>query len=319
MKRLLGVLVAVPMLMLMGCTASDGSAVTGDAEQPAETLKAVTSFTILEDIVESIGGEYVEVHNLVPTGTDPHEYEPLPADLKAVSNADVLFFNGLNLEGGDNGWFARLEASAAPADSTVVEVSRDIEPMHLGEEGADSQVNPHAFIDPNVGIEMAKAVRDGLIEADPAHTDAYEKQAEAYLEKLADIEQRYADTFSAIPEAERVLVTSERAFQYLADRYGLTEYYIWQIDTEENGSGQQLVTLIEQLQGVDVKHLIVESNVDRRPMEMVSAETGVPIFERPIYSDEIGGDDAPEANTYLRYLEYNLGVFGEALGGSAEQ
>ncbi|MDA3146738.1 zinc ABC transporter substrate-binding protein [Leucobacter sp. UCMA 4100] len=310
MKRLLGALIAVPMLFVMGCSAN-----AEQSDEPAEKLKVITSFTILEDMVQSIGGDYVEVHNLVPTGTDPHEYEPLPDDLKAVSQADVLFYNGLNLEGGDTGWFSRMEASAAPEKSTVVEVSRDVEPMHLGEGEADSQVNPHAFIDPNVGFVMAETIRDGLIEADPDHTDEYQQQADEYLEKLTAIEAEYDETFDAIPEEERVLVTSERAFQYLADQYDITEYYIWEIDTDENGSGQQLVTLIDQLKGVKVANLIVESNVDRRPMEMVSAETGVPIFDRPIYSDEIGGDDAPEANTYLRYLEYNLGVLGDALTG----
>lgn len=304
-------LITVPLLLGACTQAADNGEPPASGEEP---LRVVTSFTILENMAEEIGGDLIEVHNLVPTGTDPHEYEPLPEDTKAVGDADLLIMNGLNLEGGDAGWFARLTESVGTDPDTVIIASHEVEPMMIGEGTAESEINPHAFIDPTVGIMMAEAIRDGLIAHDPEHEAEYTERANVYLDELEKIEAEYREGLDAIPEDQRVLVTSERAFQYLADRYDLTEYYIWEIDTEENGSAEQLTRLISELKEVEVPYLIIESNVDTRPMETISEETGIPIFEDPIYSDEIGDAEHPEANTYAKYLEYNLRVLTAALG-----
>lgn len=305
--------VSMSALLLTACGGNTGDA--GGAQHSASDspLQVVTSFTILEDMVEEIGGDRVEVHNMVPTGTDPHEYEPLPDDTKAAAGADLLFMNGLNLEGGSDGWFAKLTDSIGVDEADIVDVSQNVTPMMIGDGEGEREINPHAFIDPAVGIIMAQSIRDALAAKDPEHAEVYEKQAGTYLDTLSDIDIEYDQQLGAIPAEQRVLVTSERAFQYLADHYDLTEFFIWEIDTEENGSAGQLKRLIGELEGVDVPHLIVESNVDTRPMETVSQETGIPIFEHPIYSDEIGDADHPEAGTYVKYLEYNLGVLTDAL------
>lgn len=302
--------------VMVGALALAACAGTQDetAHQPTlgqDLLKVVTSFTILEDMVEAIGGDLVTVHNLVPTGTDPHEYEPLPDDIRAAADAELMLYNGLNLEGGEGGWFTRLAHAAGQPEERTVEVSRGITPMYLGEGVSDEQVNPHAFIDPGVGARMAAVIRDALVAADPEHADSYLERGNAYVAEIEAIQAAYADRLGQIPEERRVLVTSERAFQYLVDTYGLTEYFIWEIDTEENGSAKQIIALVEALRDLPVKYLVMESNKDPRPMEMVSGETDIPIFPRPIYSDEIGGEGA---DTYLLYLEHNLEVLVGALG-----
>src|SRR5699024_6648558 len=135
---------------------------------------------IISDIIRQIGGDHVEVHNLVPTGTDPHEYEPLPDDIKAATDADVLFHNGLNLEGGDQGWFAKLIRTVGQDEDRVFELTKDVEPMYLhheGEDGRVEEINPHAFISPVVGIKMAEDARDALVKVDPDHADDYKKNA----------------------------------------------------------------------------------------------------------------------------------------------
>ena len=324
MKRIAraGVLIAATVLFITGC--SGGSTPTNPtlsepaANAPASEapLRVVASFTILTDMVEAIGGDLVDVHNLVPTGTDPHEYEPLPEDLKAVADADLLVMNGLNLEGGEQGWFARMVEVAAQNDPHLIEATTGVTPLTVGE-GPREEIDPHAFTDPNAGVLMAREIRDGLQSADPEHADEYREQGDAYIAELQAVAEQYEEALAAIPEGRRNLVTSERAFQYLAASYDLREFYIWDIDTGETGSAVQLTELVDALSELTrdgtISYLITESNKDPRPMGMVSAETGIPIFPKPIYSDEIGATDGAAAGTYLGYLTHNLDVIVEAL------
>ena len=306
------ILAASVLAVLVACTSApaDSEVPTGAARDP---LRVVTSFTILEDMVRAIGGDFVTVHNLVPTGTDPHEYEPLPDDIRAAVDADLLVSNGLNLEGGEEGWFARLVTAAGQSPEHVVEVSRDIPPMYLGK-GGDEQINPHAFIDPGAGLIMAETIRDALMRADPDRASIYSDRGAAYIAEIDAIRMDYEEQLAQIPEERRILVTSERAFQYVAEAYGLTERFIWEIDTDEKGSVGQIIDLVEALRDEPVRYLVMESNKDRRPMEMVSEELDLPIYPEPIYSDEIGGSASSVASTYLTYLEHNLGVLVGALG-----
>ena len=291
----------------------DGNTKAESNESSDDALQVVTSFTIIADVANEIGGEDVDIHNLVPTGTDPHEYEPLPEDIKKATDADVLFYNGLNLEGGKDGWFMRMVDSVGQNEDNVYSLTEQVDPMYIGgDDEHEEEINPHSFIDPANGIKLAEDMRDALMEVDPDHADAYEERAEQYLDKLNEINDEYEEKLAEVPEDERYLVTSERAFQYLADHFDLEEGYIWAIDTEENGSPEQIKSLVEYLKENEVPILFVESNVDERPMETVSEESGVDIFEKPIYSDEIGkaGD---EVDTYVKYLNYNIDVLYEGL------
>lgn len=312
MKRFLKffLVASLSLALLAGCGADDSP--SGDRDGP---LKVVTSFTIIEDIAREIGGDNLEIHNLVPTGTDPHEYEPLPEDIKAATDADVLFYNGLNLEGGKDGWFFKMIESVDQDEEKVFSLTERVEPMYLtSEDGQEEEINPHSFIDPAVGIKMAEDMRDALMEVDPDNKDIYEEKAGEYIGRLEEIDQDYEEKIGDIPEDERILVTSERAFQYMADHYGLKEGYIWAIDTEENGSPEQIRSLIEFLDENEVPVLFVESNVDERPMETVSDETGIPMAEKHIYSDEIG-KPGEEVDTYVKYLNYNINLIHDELKG----
>ena len=301
-------LLAVFMLAACG-NDNDGGAKT----KKDNKLKVVTSFTIIADMAREIGGDEVDVYNLVPSGTDPHEYEPLPDDIKAATDADVLFYNGLNLEGGENGWFMKMMGAVNQKDENIFSLTERVEPKYLsGDEDRDEEINPHAFIDPAVGVKMAEDMRDALVEKFPTDSDKIKKQGDAYVQRLKDLDQEFEERVNSIPEENRVLVTSERAFQYLNDHYGLKEAFIWEIDTEENGSPKQIKALVHYIKEHNVPILFVESNVDTRPMETVSTESGVPIAELPIYSDEIG-NPGDEIDTYVKYLEYNMKLIHDEL------
>jgi len=284
---------------------SDKSQNRKEGFKSLDKLHVISSFTILSDIVRQIGGERVEVYNMVPTGTDPHDYVPFPKDVKATTDADLLVKNGLNLEGGDNGWFAKLVRTTNQNKDRVYQLTKGVEPMYLkSKDGRKEEINPHAFLNPVVGIQIAKNARDALIEVDTDHEEGYRQRATKYIDLLKDFDEEYQTKINEIPEEDRILVTSERAFQYLAAEYGLKEGYIWAIDTQDNGTPEQIKSLLSFLKEYKPPVLFVETNVDKRPMRTVSSESGIEIYG-PIYSDEIG-EPGEEVDTYEKYLRYNL-------------
>lgn len=283
------------------------------SKDDGDQLQVVTTFSIIHDIIAGIGGDRVEIHNMVPFGTDPHEYSPLPEDIQKSTDADVLFWNGLNMEV-DGAWFENLvEAAGKSIDGDqVFELNEGVEPMYLeAGDGSEREINPHSFLAPEISILMAENARDALVKVDPEHSDEYEENAKAYIAELENIHQTYMDKIAEIPEERRVLVTSERAYQYMADAYGLEEGYIWAIDTEEQGTPEQITSLVEFIKEKEVPVLFVESNVDPRPMETVSKEAGVEIHGK-LFSDELG-KPGEEGDTLVKMLTWNIDQIYEGL------
>ena len=289
------------LLMLSACGAGAASGERRDAQTP---LKVVTSFSLLSDMATVIGGSDVDVHNLVPVGVHPHDYEPRPADIRAAADADLLLYNGLNLEGGEHGWLIKLTKVVGQGKSNLVEVASEVKPLHITDSKGRTEVNPHAFPDPNAGIVMATTIRDAFIQKDPHNADEYEARAADYITKLKAMDEKYSALIAEIPPSQRVLVTSERAFQYLAKTYGLKEGFLWSVDTDETGTPEQIKYLVTFIEENDVPGLFVESNVDRRPMQTVATETGVEI-DGVLMSDEIG-KPGKMGDSYLEYLDHNI-------------
>lgn len=304
-------------LIFIGCSRQDD--ITLDSNQPPtqtskDKIKVVTSFSMIEDMTKEIGGKHVEVTNLVPIGTDPHEYEPKPDDMKDIARSDLVLYNGLNLEGGNKGWLSKVLDTTDYSKQNAVEVAKDVKPMYIGDK-ENKEVNPHAFIDPYVGEKMVKTITTSLIEKNPKNKEYFKKKEKNYLKELHKIEHDYDKQIKGIPKRDKIFVTSEQAFQYLTTRYNLKEGYIWAIDTEENGSPEQIKNLVKFIHKNKPPVLFVESNVDKRPMETVSSESNIPIYKQPIYSDEIG-KKGEEGDTYLSYLRYNLKVITQGLTSS---
>lgn len=295
-------------LILSGCSSNDLDNDNNDK------LKVVASFTIIKDMTEQIGQDLVDVYTLVPSGTDPHEYEPKPDDIKAATDSDILLYNGINLEGGENGWFMKMVDTVNKDRELVYNLTEGLQPMYLTDSKGELDINPHAFIDPQVGILMANNLAKALVEQDPANQDFYLENLDLYLGRLKAIDQKYQETINAIPEENRILITSELAFQYMTKRYGLREASVWKIDTEELGTTDQLKALIEYIKQDTPPYLFLESNVDPKPLQQVSEETGVLIYEEYIYADEIG-NKGDEVDTYIKFLEHNIRIIGQGLGG----
>lgn len=288
------------------------TACSKDTNNDKQKLQVVTTYSIIYDIVKHIGGDKVDIHSLAPVGSNPHEYDPLPKDLMKTTDADIVFYNGLNLEEG-NSWFTKLLKSSNKSDknSPVYMVSKNVTPIYLESNGLEGESDPHAWLDIRNGIIYAENIRDGLIKEDPKNKDYYLKKADEYISKLEKLHSETITALNKIPEEKRFLITSEGAFKYFSKAYNLQSGYIWEINSEGQGTPSQIKNVVDLINTKKVPVLFVETSVDPRSMETVSRETGVPIVGT-VFTDSLGkpGDDG---DTYYKMMEWNTKTIIDAL------
>ncbi|UOQ46976.1 metal ABC transporter substrate-binding protein [Gracilibacillus caseinilyticus] len=299
------------LLLITACNTSEGSG-NANNEETEEKVQVVTTYSIIYDIVKNVGGDLVDIHSLAPIGSNPHEYDPLPEDVQKATDADAIFYNGLNLEAG-NSWFDRLMETAEKdeEDAPVFLMSEGVEPMYLTTEGNEGEEDPHAWLNIENGIQYAENARDGLIEVDPDNKDVYEKNTEEYITQLKELHQDAIEQYNEIPEKERVLVTSEGAFKYFSAAYGFQAEYIWEINQENQGTPKQITRIVDIISDKGIKGLFLETSIDPRSMEAVSAETDVPIMGK-VFTDSLGktGEDG---DTYIDMMKWNIQTIKEGL------
>jgi iron/zinc/copper transport system substrate-binding protein len=302
MKKVTYFLSAMSMVLLLLIS---GCGKENNATKDTDKIQVIATYSIIYDIVKNVGGDRIEIHTLAPVGSNPHEYDPLPKDVQLTTDADAVFYNGLNLEGG-NSWFEKLLLTAGKAekDAPVFRLSEGVEPKHLTTKGKESEEDPHAWLDIRNGIKYAENAKNALIKVDPDHADVYEKNAEAYIVELTKLHEEAVARYNEIPKEKRLLITSEGAFKYFSDAYGFEAAYIWEINSENQGSPDQVSKVVDFIRSKEDPVLFVETSIDPRSMETVSAETGVPIYGK-VFTDSIGkpGEDG---DTYIKMMEWNI-------------
>jgi ABC-type Zn uptake system ZnuABC Zn-binding protein ZnuA len=301
------------LLLLAGCGTDEVSKTDAKPEKAEhDKVKVVTTYSILYDIVKNVGGDRVEIHSLAPVGSNPHEYDPLPEDVQKTTDADAVFYNGLNLEAG-NSWFEKLMQTAGKSgkDAPVFRLSEGVQPKYLTTKGKEGEEDPHAWLDIRNGIQYTENARDSLIKIDPDHADVYETNAKNYIQQLEEVHQKAISQFNQIPKDKRYLITSEGAFKYFSAAYDFEAGYIWEINDENQGTPQQVLEVVQLIQSKQVPVLFVETSVDPRSMEMVSKETGVPIGGK-LFTDSLGkpGEDG---DTFIKMMEWNINTIVEHL------
>ncbi|MFE1627972.1 metal ABC transporter substrate-binding protein [Brevibacillus reuszeri] len=300
----------VSTVLMAACGTPQNGGEPGKSDN--DKLQVVTTYSILYDIVKNVGGDRVEIHSLAPVGSNPHEYDPLPADVQKTTDADAVFYNGLNLEAG-NSWFEKLLHTAGKSgqDAPVFRMSEGVAAKHLTTKGKESEEDPHAWLDIRNGIKYAENARDGLIKIDPAHKETYEQNAKKYIEQLDALHQEAVKQYNLIPKEQRVLVTSEGAFKYFSEAYNFDAAYIWEINAENQGTPEQVRQVVDVIREKKIPALFVETSIDPRSMEMVSRETGVPIVGT-VFTDSLGkpGEDG---DTYIKMMEWNIKTIYDGL------
>jgi zinc/manganese transport system substrate-binding protein len=276
-----------------------------------DRLPVVASFSILGDITQRLGGQRIALTTLVGPDGDAHVFEPGPADAKAVAGARVLVLNGLGFEG----WMDRLKQAAGFTGVEVV-ASTGIEPLSLVEPDADHD-RDHGGIDPHAWQNVANVetyvhnITVALERADPAGAPVYRANAETYLDQLRALDAEIRAAMSAVPESQRVLVTSHDAFGYFAAAYGVRFLAPQGVSTESEASAADVADLIHQIRSEGVRALFLENITNPRLLEQVGRETGG-VIGGALFSDALSAPGGPAA-TYLDMMRHNAQVIAAAL------
>ncbi|WP_431797308.1 metal ABC transporter substrate-binding protein [Microbacterium kunmingense] len=286
---------------LAGCA---GGAADGDADDDRPVV--LTTFTVLADMAQNVGGEHLRVESLTKVGAEIHGYEPTPGDVRRAADADLILDNGLGLEA----WFAQFVDSV---DVPHVVVSDGVEPIDISGDAYAGLPNPHAWMSPvNAAIYVDNMV-SAFGELDPENADDYAANGEAYKAELQEVFDGLLAELGDVPEAERALVTCEGAFSYLARDAGLDEVYIWPVNAEQQATPQRIAAVIERVDDDGIPAVFCESTVSDRPMQQVVEATGA-AFGGTLYVDSLSEPDGP-VPTYLDLLRHDAELIAAGLRG----
>ena len=290
-------------------TASMLTFVLAQAANADEKLKVVTTFTVLADMAQNVAGDAAEVVSITKPGAEIHGYEPTPRDIVGAHDADLILWNGLNLEL----WFEQFLRNLGDLPSATL--SEGIDPIAIAKGAYEGKANPHAWM----GLDNAQVYVDNiaaaLSEHDPDNAETYEANAEAYKQELRDTLEPLRAQIAEIPEDKRWLVTCEGAFSYLARDFGMKELYLWPMNADQTGTPQQVRAVIDGVKTHDIPAVFCESTVNTAPAEQVARETGAQ-YGGVLYVDSLSEADGP-VPTYLDLLKVTSQTIADGLSGAS--
>lgn len=306
---------------LVGCTSDEVADPSNQADnsQTRELAadnqgkkKVLTTFTVLADIAQNVAGDKLDVQSITRIGAEIHGYEPTPSDITKAQNADLILYNGMNLER----WYEQFLGSVEDVPSVLL--TEGIEPIPIAEGPYADKPNPHAWMSPKNALVYVENIRKAFVELDPDNADTYNANAAAYSEKLKAIDEELQSDLQKVPENQRYLVSCEGAFSYLARDYNLKEIYMWPINAEQQFTPKQVKTVIDKVKTNKVPTIFCESTVSDEGQKQVAKTTGSR-FGGNLYVDSLSTEEGP-VPTFLDLLEYDARVISNGLlAGSKAQ
>jgi manganese/iron transport system substrate-binding protein len=287
------------VLVLIASLAAGGPAVA------QEKFKAVTTFTVIADIAQNVAGDEAIVESITKPNAEIHNYQPTPGDILRAQDAQLILWNGLNLEL----WFERFFNNLSDVPSVVV--SEGVEPMGIAEGPYTGKPNPHAWMSPEAALIYVENIRKAFVEHDPENAKAYNRNAAAYSEKIKAEVEPIRQALASIPEERRWLVSSEGAFSYLARDFGLKELYIWPINADQQGTPQQVRKVIDAVRTNHIPAVFSESTVSANPAKQIARETGAK-YGGVLYVDSLSDPSGP-VPTYLDLLRVTTETIARGL------
>jgi manganese/iron transport system substrate-binding protein len=300
------------MLKKLVLTVSLAAIVAGPASAALakDKMKVVTTFTVLADMAQNVAGEAADVVSITKPGAEIHGYEPTPQDIVRASDADLILWNGMNLER----WFEQFLSNLG--DIPSVTLTDGIEPISISAGSYEGRPNPHAWM----GLDNALIYIDNISKAfakyDPDNAATYAANAEAYKNKLRETIEPLRQAVADIPEDKRWLVTCEGAFSYLAHDFGMKELYLWPINADQVGTPQQVRSVIDGVREHDIPVVFCESTVNTSPAKQVARETGAK-YGGDLYVDSLSEADG-KVPTYLDLLKVTSGTVVDGLKSAAK-
>jgi manganese/iron transport system substrate-binding protein len=270
-----------------------------------DKFKAVTTFTVIADMARNVAGDAAIVESITKPGAEIHNYQPTPGDILKAQDADLVIWNGLNLEL----WFEKFFSNLSDVPEVVA--SKGVEPMSIGEGPYTGKPNPHAWMSPDTALIYVDNIRDAFVEHDPANAATYKANAEAYKATIRATIDPIRAELQAVPEDRRWLVTSEGAFSYLARDFGLKEAFIWPINADQQGTPQQVRKVIDIIRENSIPVVFSESTVSDKPAQQIARETGAK-YGGVLYVDSLSEADGP-VPTYLDLLRVTSETIAKGL------
>ena len=278
----------------------------------SEKIAVTTTTNVITDLVENIGGEHVSVTGLMGPGVDPHLYRPSASDVKELQNADIIFYNGLDLEGKMGDIFVKIGKEG----TSVWAVSENIPLESLLILHNNGNFDPHIWWDVDLWSEAAKVVATGLKEYDPKNSEKYDKNLSEYLNQLKKLNSNNLNKINSIPQDQRVLVTAHDAFQYFGHTYGFEELSIQGWSTDSEAGIREIQNLADEISKRKIKALFVETSISPATIEALEAAVQSRghdiVIGGELFSDAIGEKGTPEG-TYVGAFTHNVNTIVEAL------
>lgn len=274
-----------------------------------DKMKVVTTFTVLADIAQNVAGDAAEVVSITKPGAEIHGYQPTPQDIVRASDADLILWNGMNLEL----WFEQFLGNLGDIPSATL--TDGIDPISIRSGSYEGKPNPHAWM----GLDNALIYIDNIVDAfsaqDPDNAAVYQKNADTYKEQLRATIEPLRDAVAEIPEEQRWLVTCEGAFSYLARDFGMKELYLWPMNADQVGTPQQVRAVIDGVRENEIPVVFCESTVSTAPAEQVARETGA-AYGGVLYVDSLSEAGGP-VPTYLDLLKVTAETVADGLKSAA--
>ncbi|WP_370402616.1 metal ABC transporter substrate-binding protein [Sulfitobacter sp. JB4-11] len=259
-----------------------------------EKMKVVTTFTVIADMAANVAGDAAEVVSVTKPGAEIHGYEPTPQDIVRAIDADLILWNGMNLEL----WFEQFLGNLRDVPSATI--SDGIDPISISGGSYEGKPNPHAWMGLDNALIYIDNIAKAMSEQDPGNAQVYASNAAAYKDELRATIAPLRDAVAAIPADQRWLVTCEGAFSYLARDFGLKELYLWPMNADQVGTPQQVRSVIDGVRKHDIPVVFCESTVNTAPAKQVARETGA-AYGGELYVDSLSEADGP-VPTYLDLL-----------------
>ncbi|MFS2324778.1 metal ABC transporter substrate-binding protein [Brucella sp. H1_1004] len=291
---------------LLACFLSSAFLLSAIGTASAENkFKAVTTFTVIADIARNVAGDAATIESITKPGAEIHEYQPTPGDLIKAQGADLILWNGLNLEL----WFEKFFSRLKNIPSVVV--SDGVVPMGITEGPYSGKPNPHAWMSTTSALIYVDNIRDAFVKYDPDNAHTYKANAEKYKAEITAAIDPIKAEFASIPAEKRWLVTSEGAFSYLARDFDLKELYLWPINADQQGTPQQVRKVIDAVRANNITAVFSESTVSAAPAEQVARETGAK-YGGVLYVDSLSEADGP-VPTYIDLLKVTSDTIAKGL------
>lgn len=271
----------------------------------ADKFKVVTTFTVIADMARNVAGDAADIQSITKPGAEIHEYQPTPGDIQRTQGAQLLLSNGLDLER----WFEKFYQQLHDVPDIVV--SQGVVPIGIVEGPYSGLPNPHAWMSPDNAIIYVNNIRDALVKYDPAHSQTYKENAEVYKQKITAEIAPVKEKLAQIPASQRWLVTSEGAFSYLARDFGLKELYLWPVNSDQEGTPQQIRKVVDTVKKYRIPAVFSESTVSDKPAREVARETGAH-YGGVLYVDSLSEPTGPTP-TYLDLLRVTADTVAEGM------